>query len=102
MQKLTHVAEDGSISMVDVSEKSESSRSARAEAFVRLNLAARRALREATLPKGDAYVAAQLAGIMAAKRTPDLIPLAHQLPLSSVEVSFDWTADDALRVEARA
>ncbi len=61
-----------------------------------------RALREATLSKGDAFVAAQIAGIAAAKQTGTLIPLAHTLPLSSVAVRFEWTADDALRIEAEA
>jgi len=59
-------------------------------------------LREATLPKGDAFVAAQLAGIMAAKQTGTLIPLAHPLPLSKVDVRFEWTADGALRIESEA
>jgi cyclic pyranopterin phosphate synthase len=102
VKKPTHIAASGEISMVDVSGKSDSVRSARAEALVRMSPAAQTALREATLPKGDAFVAAQLAGIMAAKRTAALIPLAHTLPLSSVDVRFEWTADGALRVEARA
>lgn len=88
--------------MVDVSKKSVSSRCARAEALVRMNPPARTALRAATLPKGDAFVAAQVAGIMAAKRTAELIPLAHPLPLSSVDVRFDWCRDGTLRVEAEA
>ena len=102
MQKLTHVDVDGSVRMVNVSEKSASVRSARAEAVVRLNDAAALALREATLVKGDAFVAAQLAGIMAAKQTPALIPLAHSLPLAGVDVAFEWMGDGALRVEAVA
>jgi cyclic pyranopterin monophosphate synthase len=88
--------------MVDVSAKAVTARSARAEARVRMSLSARKALEEATLSKGDAYVAAQLAGIMAAKQTGTLIPLAHPLPLAQVEVRFDWTDDGALRVEATA
>jgi len=64
--------------------------------------AARAALQEATLPKGDAFVAAQLAGVMAAKQTANLIPLAHSLPLSAVDVRFDWTPDGALRIETEA
>ena len=102
MQKPTHIAADGSVSMVDVSRKDASTRIARAEALVRMNDAARKALQEATLPKGDAFVAAQLGGIMAAKQTAALIPLAHALPLSSVDVRFEWTADGALRVRAQA
>lgn len=63
---------------------------------------AQRALREATLPKGDAFVAAQLAGILAAKQTGTLIPLAHTLPLASVDVRFAWTADGVLQIETEA
>jgi cyclic pyranopterin monophosphate synthase len=100
--KPSHVARDGSVEMVDISAKEISSREACAEAFVRMSPAARDALRAATLPKGDAFVAAQIAGIMAAKQTPALIPLAHPLPLGSVDVRFDWRPDGALRVEARA
>jgi cyclic pyranopterin monophosphate synthase len=98
----SHIARDGSIAMVDVSGKRLSSRFARAEALVRMNPAAQAALRAATLPKGDALVAAQLAGIMAAKQTAALIPLTHPLPLSSVDVRFDWRRDGVLRVEAEA
>ena len=87
--------------MVDVTAKPQTSRSARAEAFVRMSAAARRALTAAALPKGDAFVAAQLAGIMAAKQTASLIPLAHPLPLAHVDVRFEWTRA-ALRIESEA
>jgi cyclic pyranopterin phosphate synthase len=95
------VRRDGSVVMVDVSRKRVTARSARAEALVRMSSTAQAALKAATLPKGDALVAAQIAGIMAAKRTADLIPLTHPLPLSKVDVRFDWRGD-ALRVEAEA
>jgi cyclic pyranopterin monophosphate synthase len=88
--------------MVDVSSKRITSRYARAEALVRMSRAARDALRKATLPKGDAFVTAQVAGITAAKRTAELIPLAHTLPLSSVDVRFEWRRDGVLRVQAEA
>ena len=101
-QKPSHIAADGSISMVDVSSKGETMRSARAEARVRMSPAAASALREATLPKGDAFVAAQLAGILAAKQTGMLVPLAHTLPLARVDVRFDWSAESVLRVESEA
>lgn len=100
--KLSHVAANGSLSMVDVSDKRPSTRIARAEALVRMNVAARSALRAATLSKGDAFVAAQLAGIMAAKQTSWLIPLTHPLPLASVEVHFAWQRNGALRIESQA
>ena len=98
----SHIAPDGSLVMVDVGAKTPTQRLARAEAFVRLSAAAADALRTATLPKGDAFVAAQLAGIMAAKRTGELIPLAHPIPLGAVEVSFAWDDATTLRIETRA
>jgi cyclic pyranopterin phosphate synthase len=100
--KPSHIARDGSLEMVDISAKGITSRQACAEAFVRMSPAAQTALQAATLPKGDAFVAAQIAGIMAAKQTAALIPLAHSLPLSSVDVRFDWRRDGALRIEAQA
>ncbi|HTZ55710.1 MAG TPA: cyclic pyranopterin monophosphate synthase MoaC [Candidatus Acidoferrum sp.] len=102
MQKPSHILADGRISMVDVSSKPVTARTARAQALLRMSPAAARALRDATLPKGDAFVAAQLAGIMAAKQTGSLIPLAHPLALTSVEVTFVWLEDEVLRVEATA
>jgi cyclic pyranopterin monophosphate synthase len=101
-QKPSHIAVDGSVSMVDVSPKGNSAREARAQAVVRMSAAAERALKKATLPKGDAFVAAQLAGIMAAKQTGALIPLAHALPLASVDVGFAWCGEGKLRIETRA
>jgi cyclic pyranopterin phosphate synthase len=100
--KPSHIADDGSISMVDVSGKAASARTARAEAHVRMSPAAQAALREATLAKGDAFVTAQIAGIMAAKQTANLIPLTHPLPLAKVDVRFEWMDDGALRIEAEA
>lgn len=102
MKKPSHIAPDGSLVMVDVGAKAITERLARAESRVRMSAAAAAALREATLPKGDAFVAAQIAGIMAAKRTAELIPLAHPLPLSSVEVAFEWTSPTEVRIEAIA
>jgi cyclic pyranopterin phosphate synthase len=102
VQKPSHISADGSISMVDVSAKPATARTARAEAVVRMSAAAQTALREATLPKGDAFVAAQIAGVMAAKQTAALVPLAHSLPLSSVDVRFEWIEGGLLRVEAEA
>ena len=101
-EKLSHVRDDGSLAMVDVGAKAATARTARAEARVRLSDAAATALREATLAKGDAFAAAQLAGIMAAKRTDELIPLAHPIPLGAVDVSFAWDGATTLRIESRA
>ena len=102
MQKPSHILADGRISMVDVSSKPVTARTARAQALVRMSPQAAQALRAATLPKGDAFVAAQVAGIMAAKQTGALIPLAHPLPLAHAEVTFAWQDDEALRIEAGA
>jgi cyclic pyranopterin phosphate synthase len=102
VKKPSHIAPDGSLVMVDVGAKPITERVARAESRVRLSADAATALREATLPKGDAFVAAQVAGILAAKRTWELIPLAHPLPLSSVEVTFEWVDSTEVRIEATA
>jgi cyclic pyranopterin phosphate synthase len=86
MTDLSHVDESGSVRMVDVGSKPMSRRRAVARASVRM--AGETARRLGDLPKGDALAAARLAGIMAAKRTSDLIPLCHPLPLSLVEVEL--------------
>lgn len=88
--------------MVDVGHKPVTTRTARAEARVRMAPRTAQALRDATLPKGDAFVAAQLAGILAAKQTGTLIPLAHPIPLSSVEVTFAWADPQTLAIATRA
>jgi cyclic pyranopterin monophosphate synthase len=87
MTELSHVGESGDVGMVDVGGKPLSRRRAVAEARVRMAGATAERLR--ALPKGDALVTAQLAGIMAAKRTAELIPLCHSLPLTHVEVSLE-------------
>jgi cyclic pyranopterin phosphate synthase len=98
----SHIAADGSVTMVDVGAKAVTTRTARASARVRMPAAVARALRAATLPKGDAFVTAQLAGILAAKQTGALIPLCHPLPLDAVDVTFAWDDELVLRIEARA
>jgi cyclic pyranopterin monophosphate synthase len=87
MSELSHVSEAGDVRMVDVGGKPLSRRRAVARATVRMAPETARRLRE--LPKGDALTTAQVAGIMAAKRTSELIPLCHPLPLSVVEVSLE-------------
>ena len=98
---LTHVDETGGMRMVDVSDKAITAREAVARGRVTMSADALRAVREATLKKGDALQAARLAGIMAAKRTADLIPLCHPLPLSHVEVELEVT-EDAVEITAAA
>ena len=99
--QLTHVDETGRLRMVDVSEKPVTVREAVARGRVTMSAEALRAVREATLKKGDALQAARLAGIMAAKRTADLIPLCHPLPLSHVDVVLTAVRDGYV-VEGRA
>jgi cyclic pyranopterin monophosphate synthase len=87
MGELSHVSEAGDVRMVDVGDKPQSRRRAVARGFVQMAPETARRLRE--LPKGDALAVAQVAGIMAAKRTSELIPLCHPLPLTHVDVSLD-------------
>jgi cyclic pyranopterin monophosphate synthase len=103
MSEFSHVDEEGSVRMVDVGHKPLSRRRAAAAASVLMAAETARRLRE--LPKGDALAAARLAGIMAAKRTSDLIPLCHPLPLTAIEVTVDVRgerADIAATVETVA
>ncbi len=97
MGELSHVTEAGEVRMVDVGGKPQSRRRAVARGSVAMSAATAGRLRE--LPKGDALVTAQLAGIMAAKRTAELIPLCHPLPLSHVDVQLD-VADDRVDITA--
>jgi cyclic pyranopterin phosphate synthase len=96
---LSHVSESGDVRMVDVGGKPLSHRRAVAHARVTMAAATARRLRE--LPKGDALATAQVAGIMAAKRTSDLIPLCHPLPLSIVAVSLE-VGDAGVEIVASA
>jgi cyclic pyranopterin monophosphate synthase len=97
MAELSHLGEAGDVRMVDVGGKPVSRRRAVARGAVRMGAETARRLRE--LPKGDALVTAQLAGIMAAKRTSELIPLCHPLPLTHIDVSLD-VGDDAVEITA--
>jgi cyclic pyranopterin monophosphate synthase len=99
MSDLSHVDESGAVRMVDVGGKPLSRRRAVARASVRMGAGTAQRLGE--LPKGDALTTAQLAGIMAAKRTSDLIPLCHPLPLSLVEVSLE-VVEDGVEITAAA
>jgi cyclic pyranopterin phosphate synthase len=99
--RLSHVDAGGRVHMVDVSAKPETAREAVAEAEVRMSAAARRAIRQRKVAKGDPLQTARLAGIMAAKRTSDLIPLCHPLALTDVSVDIVATAR-GYRLTARA
>ncbi len=95
---LTHLRQDGSAQMVDVSTKAETTREATATATVNTTAEVMGLLGSGGLPKGDALAVARVAGIMAAKKTPELVPLCHPLPLSKVTVDFELAAESVIIV----
>jgi cyclic pyranopterin phosphate synthase len=97
--QLTHLDAAGRALMVDVSGKDVTSRQARASGRVLLSAAAVAALRDGTVPKGDALAVARIAGIQGAKRTPDLVPLCHPIGLHAVAVEAE-VHDDGVRIVA--
>jgi cyclic pyranopterin phosphate synthase len=100
---LTHQAEDGRARMVDVGEKPETERVAVAEGELHMQRATFEALRAGRTSKGDPLIVAQIAGIQAAKRTSDLIPLCHPLPLTQVDVELNADSDlPGIRARATA
>ncbi len=101
MKRLTHLDEAGRVAMVDTSAKSVTARRALASARVLMSAETVAAVREHRTPKGDPLETARLAGIMAAKRTSDLIPLCHPLPLTHIEVRAEVT-DTGIHLEAEA
>jgi cyclic pyranopterin phosphate synthase len=101
MNKLTHLDESGAARMVDVSDKAVTAREASAEAVIVLAPDTFAEVTAGNMPKGDVFAAARIAGIMAAKKTHELIPLCHQLPLSKVEIAFEPVPErSAFRVVA--
>lgn len=94
--RLTHMDEQGRARMVDVGAKQPSERRARAGALVRMSSASARAIESGETPKGEVLVVARLAGIQAAKRTGELIPLAHPLPLTFIDVTASVNAEQGL------
>lgn len=103
MSSLTHQDETGRPRMVDVGEKDETRRMAVAEGVIRMERGTLEALEEGRTPKGDPLLVAQIAGIQGAKRTSDLVPLCHPLPLTSVDVELVPDSDlPGVRALARA
>ena len=101
MADLTHIDKNGNAVMVDVSSKSETERTATAKGSVKMHSKTMALIQGGGVKKGDVLSIAQLAGIMGAKRTPDLIPLCHPLNLSSVKVNLSCDADrNAVDIEA--
>jgi len=101
MSKLSHLDETGAARMVDVSDKETTAREATAEAVIRMSADAYQAAVEGSGPKGDVLAAARIAGIMAAKKTSELIPLCHPLPIAKAGIDFEPQAEDrSLRIIA--
>lgn len=98
--KLTHIDDDGAARMVDVSAKAETKREAVAEGRILIAAAALDAIRAGSVKKGDVLAVARVAGIMAAKKTADLIPLCHPLPISGVTLDLD-IEEGGIRATAR-
>ncbi|VAV88458.1 Cyclic pyranopterin monophosphate synthase accessory protein [hydrothermal vent metagenome] len=101
MSKLTHIDSDGAAHMVDVSGKTDTLREARAEGVITMALETLESIKANVMKKGDVLATARIAGIMAAKRTSDLIPLCHPLALSKVAVEFTFLKE-GIRVESMA
>ncbi|MFO8057944.1 MAG: cyclic pyranopterin monophosphate synthase MoaC [bacterium] len=97
---LTHIDDKGRLKMVDVGDKEVTRRYARASGKVRMSAETAKAVREGSVQKGEVLASARLAGIQAAKRTSDLVPLAHPLPLDHVEVELE-VVEDGVRIESR-
>jgi cyclic pyranopterin monophosphate synthase len=103
MSKLSHINAKGEATMVDVAEKASTARVAIAEGYVVMEADTLKLIEAGDAPKGDVFAAARIAGIMAAKRTHDLIPLCHPLALTKVSVDFKALPErQSVRVEAMA
>jgi cyclic pyranopterin phosphate synthase len=100
MSELSHFDERGASRMVDTSEKPETLREARASGLIRLAPATGKLIRDRALAKGDVLEVARLAGIMAAKRTGELIPLCHPLPITAVSIDFAFPSENTIQIEA--
>ncbi len=102
MERLTHFDDQGASRMVDVGGKDVTVRRARASGRVRMDAATARLIQDRKLAKGDVLEVARLAGVMAAKRTWELVPLCHALPLDAVSLSFEFPDDTTVAIEAEA
>ncbi|MHB1628061.1 MAG: cyclic pyranopterin monophosphate synthase MoaC [Bacilli bacterium] len=100
-QDITHLDRQGRARMVDISAKEASGRAARARADVRMRPATLARIREGAIAKGDVLAVAQVAAIMGAKRTADVIPLCHPLALTGIDVEFSYIDAEVLRIEVR-
>ncbi|MCE7784747.1 cyclic pyranopterin monophosphate synthase MoaC [Staphylococcus xylosus] len=94
MSEFTHINEQGNAKMVDVSEKNITKRTAIAHSSITVNQAIYQQIVDSTNKKGNVLNTAQIAGIMAAKNTADIIPMCHPLPLTGIDVSFNWKENE--------
>lgn len=101
MAKLTHIDEEGNARMVDVGDKAVTRREAQAEGWITLGASAYQAVVDRTVSKGDVLAVAQIAGIQAAKKTSDWVPLCHPLALSGIRLRLTPVEDHRIHVEAR-
>ncbi|WP_018924299.1 cyclic pyranopterin monophosphate synthase MoaC [Salsuginibacillus kocurii] len=105
MSEFTHYNEEGRPKMVDISAKTPTSRTAIARSTITLSEELYQAIQNNSLKKGDPLQAAQIAGVMGAKKTPDLIPMCHPIPLTGVDFSFEYQTEEdgyLLQIEASA
>jgi cyclic pyranopterin monophosphate synthase len=102
MEKLTHVSSTGEAKMVDISAKADTVRVAVASGRVLMKPETMAAIKNAGLKKGDVIATARIAGIIAAKKTPDLIPLCHTILVDEISVEFDLSGTDSVRITATA
>ena len=101
MTELTHVNSSGEARMVDVSRKGDTQREAVARGRVVMKPTTLEQIRAAGLKKGDVLAVARVAGIMAAKKTPDLIPLCHPVLIDSIAIDFDLSGDDSIEITSK-
>ncbi len=100
MDNLSHIDEKGQAKMVDISSKEDTLRQAVASGCLRMKPDTISRIKENSLKKGDVMAVARIAGIMAAKKAPELIPLCHPIKLDSVSIDFEYEAEDILKVKA--
>ncbi len=102
MEELSHINPEGEARMVDVSQKGDTVREAVATGGIRMKPATLDKIKQNEIKKGDVLAVARVAGIMAAKKTPDLIPLCHTILIDNIGVDFDFVGDDFIRITATA
>ncbi len=100
MEELSHIDSKGEARMVDVSQKDDTVREAVVSGSIKMKPATLDKIRQNEIKKGDVLSVARVAGIMAAKRTPDLIPLCHPITIDNIAVDFNFVGDDCIRITA--